>query len=254
MYTNSTKAKLKAGETVFGCFIRYPAAGIAEFVGYQGFDFLVIDAEHGTISPDQCEGMVRAAELRGVTPLARVTTNQPHIILRFMDTGLQGVHVPWVNSAAEAKSAVQSVKYHPHGVRGLAGVRAADFGQTMTMGEYVQKANAESLVVIQVETEQAVDQIEDYLAVDQIDVLFIGPTDLSHSLGVPGQKDHPKVQAAIDKVVQAVSKTDIALGTFVGNAQGALEFQERGFRYIATGLEGLLKPACKDYLEKVRKQ
>ena len=252
MQTNTTKAKLKAGETVFGCFIRYPDPAITEFVAYQGWDFLVIDAEHGPISPDQCQNMVRAAELRGVTPISRVTTNQPSIILRFMDTGVQGVHVPWVNSSAEARAAVQSVKYHPHGIRGLAGVRAADYGQTMTLGEYVQKANAESLVVIQVETEQAVNQIDDYLAVEHIDVIFIGPTDLSHSLGVPGQNDHPRVQAAIEKIVQAVSKTDIALGIFVGNAQAALEYKARGFRYIAIGLEGLLKPACRTYLQQVR--
>ena len=152
MHTNTTKSKLKAGETVFGCFIRYPAPGITEFAALQGWDFLVFDAEHGTISPDQCENMVRAAELRGVTPLARVTTNQAHIILRFMDTGIQGVVVPRVDSGAEAEAALQSVKYQPRGMRGLAGVRAADYLQTMPIGEYVQKANQENMEIVQVET------------------------------------------------------------------------------------------------------
>ena len=254
MQTNTTKSKLKSGETVFGCFIRYPNPGITEFVAMQGWDFLVFDAEHGTISPDQCENMVRAAELRGVTPLARVTTNQAQIILRFMDIGNQGVIVPRVDTAADAEAVVQSVKYQPRGMRGLAGVRAADYGQTMSFGDYVHKANEESLVVVQVETEQAVDQIEDYLTVADIDVIFIGPTDLSHSLGAPGQKDHPKVQAAINKVIAAVTKTDIALGIFVGNAQSALEWKARGARFIATGLEGLIKPACRDYLQAVREE
>jgi 4-hydroxy-2-oxoheptanedioate aldolase len=124
----------------------------------------------------------------------------------------------------------------------------------MTFSEYVKKANEESLVIVQIETEQAVDQIEDYLTIEDIDVIFIGPTDLSHSLGVVGQKDHPKLQAAIDKVITAVTKTDIALGIFVGNAQAALEWKARGARFIATGLEGLLKPACRDYLQMVREE
>jgi len=124
----------------------------------------------------------------------------------------------------------------------------------MSFGEYIRKANEESLVIVQIETEQAVDQIEDYLTVPDIDVIFIGPTDLSNSLGFPGQKDHPKVQAAVNKVIDAVTKTDIALGIFVGNAPAALEWKARGARFIAIGLEGLLKPACRDYLQAVREE
>jgi len=102
-----TKAKLDAGETVFGCFVRYPDAGLVEMIGYQGWDFVVIDAEHGTVEPRDCEHMVRACELRNVTPMVRVTTNLPPIILRYMDTGAQGLHVPWVNSA---RSLIRSVR------------------------------------------------------------------------------------------------------------------------------------------------
>jgi 4-hydroxy-2-oxoheptanedioate aldolase len=252
MQTNTTKAKLKAGETVYGCFVRYPDDGLAEFVALQGWDFLVFDAEHGTIQPADCQNMVRAAELRGVTPIGRVTTNQPHIVLRFMDTGLQGVHVPWVNSAEEAERAVQSVKYHPRGVRGLAGSRAADYGQSMPLAEYIKQANDETLVVIHIETEQAANQIEEVLTVPDIDVIFIGPTDLSHSMSVTGQKDHPKLTAAIDRVVDAVQKTDIAFGAFVGTPEAALEWKSRGARYLATGLEGLIKSASGDYLGQLR--
>ena len=104
MRKNETKARLKAGETVFGCFVRYPNASMVELLAYKPWDFIVFDGEHGTIQPTDCEHMVRAAELQEVTPIVRVTTNQPHIILRLMDTGAQGAHVPWVNSAAEAES------------------------------------------------------------------------------------------------------------------------------------------------------
>lgn len=103
--------------------MRYPDAGLVEVLGYQPWDFIVFDGEHGTLEPRDCEHMVRVAELCGVTPIIRVTTNLPPTILRFMDTGAQGLHVPWVNSAAEAEAVVRSVKYHPRGIRGLTGVR-----------------------------------------------------------------------------------------------------------------------------------
>ena len=140
MQPNKTRAKLEAGETAFGCFVRYPDAGLIELLGYLGWDFLVFDGEHGPLEPRDCEHMVRAAELSGATPIVRVATNQAHVILRFMDTGAQGAQVPTVDSAAEARAVVQSVKYHPRGVRGLAGVRASGYGQKGPLTEYMQQA------------------------------------------------------------------------------------------------------------------
>src|SRR5215831_15514331 len=103
MKPNPTKAKLAAGGAVFGCFVRYPDPGLVELMGYHGWDFLVFDAEHGTVDPRSCENMVRAAELRGVTPLVRATTNEAPVLLRFLDAGAQGAHVPWVNRGDEAE-------------------------------------------------------------------------------------------------------------------------------------------------------
>ena len=235
-----------------GCFVRYPDAGLVEVLGYQPWDFIVFDGEHGTLEPRDCEHMVRAAELRGVTPIIRVTTNQPPTILRFMDTGAQGLHVPWVNSAADAEAVVCSVKYHPRGIRGLAGVRAADYGQTMPLCEYVEQANRETLVVIHIETAEAVDRLPEITAIDGIDVIFIGPTDLSQSYGVPGQPQHPAVQAAMQRIVEVVAQSKAVLGVMVGNAQAAQQWRERGARYISVTLEGLLVPAVRDYLNAAR--
>jgi 4-hydroxy-2-oxoheptanedioate aldolase len=252
MRTNTAKAKLKAGETVFGCFVRYPDAGLVEVMGYQPWDFLVFDGEHGLLEPRDCENLVRAADVRGMTPIVRVPTNQPATILRLMDTGALGLHVPWVNSAAEAEAAVRSVKYHPRGQRGLAGVRAADYGQAGTLADYTQRANAETLVVIQVETAAAVKEAGEIAAVDGVDVVFIGPSDLSQSYGFPGQLQHPAVQAAMDEIVAAVSKTSAAVGIMVPNAAAARQWRERGARYIAIGLEAVLAPAAREYLKTVR--
>jgi 4-hydroxy-2-oxoheptanedioate aldolase len=249
---NTLKAKLKAGETVFGCFTRYPDPTLAEVLSYQGWDFLVFDGEHGVIEPRDCENMVRAAELHDVTPIVRVTTNLAPVILRYMDSGAHGLHVPWVNTGAEAEAVVRSVKYHPRGIRGLAGVRAADYGQRGPLGEYVRQANAETLVVIHIETIEAVERLPEIVAVEGLDVIFIGPTDLSHSLGVPGEVQHPTVQAAMQRVIDAVAGTDMALGVMAFNAQGAREWRERGARYITIGLESLLAPAMRGYLKTVR--
>jgi 4-hydroxy-2-oxoheptanedioate aldolase len=250
--TNTTKAKLKAGETVYGCFTRYPEAGLVEVLGYQGWDFIVFDGEHGVIEPRDCEHMVRAAELRDVTPIVRVTTNAAPVILRYMDSGAQGLHVPWVNSAAEAETVVRSVKYGPRGIRGLAGVRASDYGQAAPFAEYVQQANAETLVIIHIETAEAVEHLPEIVKVDGLDVIFIGPTDLSHSYGVPGQPQHATVQTAMQRIVDTVASTDLALGIMVANAQGAQQWRERGARYITIGLESVLAPAARNYLQSAR--
>jgi len=252
--TNNTKAKLKAGETVFGCFIRYPDPTLVEIMGYQPWDFLVFDGEHGTLDPRECENMVRAAELRNVTPIVRVTTNNAPIILRFMDTGAQGLHVPWVNTAEEAEQVVRSVKYQPRGIRGLAGIRAADFGQTVPFGEYVKQANAETLVTIHIETVDAVEALPEIVKIDGIDVIFIGPTDLSQSLGVPGQANHPKVQETISKIIDTVLPTDKVVGIMASNAETALQWKARGLRYITVSFESLVRPAAVNYLKAVREQ
>lgn len=253
MKTNRTKSKLQAGENVFGCFLRTTDPTMIDFVGYQPWDFMVFDGEHGTLEPRDCENLVRVAESHDVTPLVRVTTNLPPVILRFMDSGAQGLLVPWVNSAREAEQAVQAVKYYPMGKRGLAGVRAADFGQRYSLGEYVEQANRETLVVVQVETVEAVEKLPEIVEVEGVDVIFIGPADLSHSLGLPGEISHPRVQETFQRIVDIVTASGPALGTLVPNAEAARQWLDWGARYLAISLEALAGPACREFLEDVRK-
>jgi 4-hydroxy-2-oxoheptanedioate aldolase len=249
---NTTKEKLQAGGVVAGCFVRHLAPALVEFMALQGWDFLVFDAEHGPLQPADVEQLVRAAELRGTTPITRVTTNAPHVILRFLDVGSQGVHVPWVNGATEAEAAVRSVKYGPRGQRGLAGGRASDWDFAESIADYTRRANEETLVVIHIETAVAVEQLDEYLAVDGIDVLFVGPTDLSHSLGHPGEVDHPDVRSAIDRVAEVVVGSPIAFGIYAGTPAAAIRWKEDGARYLTTGLEGMLRPGTDEYLAALR--
>ena len=252
MQENQTKNKLKAGETVFGCFVRYTDASLVEFLTWMGFDFLVFDAEHGAVDSHHCQEMVRAAELRGVTPIIRATTNQRHIILRYLDTGAQGVHVPMIDSAQDAEAAVRAIKYQPRGERGLAFARAADFGQGLPIDQYAKFANEQTLCVAQIETVAAVDALPEIVKVDGVDVIFVGPTDLSNSLGVPGQMQHPKMLKTLDRIVRIVAGSDKALATMVANAEAARQWVKRGAQYITVGCESMLKQGCAAYLESAR--
>jgi 4-hydroxy-2-oxoheptanedioate aldolase len=252
MLENQTKAKLAAGEPVFGCFLRWREASFAEIVAMQGWDFLIFDGEHGTLEPRDVENLSRAVELRDVTPLARVTTNQPHIILRFLDTGVHGIHVPWVNTAGGVEQAVQSVKYWPRGQRGLAGSRASDWNQYESLAAYTERANRETMLVVHIETQEAVEAVEDYVAIDGVDVLFIGPTDLSHSLGHAGEPGHPDVVAAMERVAEVVVPSDKTLGIYAGTAAFANRWMEKGARYFTASPEGFMKQGMKAYLDEVR--
>ena len=252
MLENKVKAKLAAGEAAFGCFVRTPEASLIEYVAMLGWDFLVFDAEHGTLQPRDVEDLCRAVEPRGTTPIVRVTTNDAPTILRFLDTGAHGLHVPWVNSAAEVERAVRSVKYTPRGIRGLAGSRASEWGINEPIGEYVKRANRETLVVIHIETQDAVDAIDEYIGIDGVDVLFLGPTDLSQSLGHPGDLKHPDVLRAMDRVADAVVGSGKTLGIYAGTVDMTKEWLDRGARYFTTSLEPFLRDGMRAHLRDVR--
>ncbi len=252
MLENLTKAKLARGEAAFGCFVRTREPQLSEYVALLGWDFLVFDAEHGSLQPADIEDLCRAVEPRGTTPLVRVTTNDTPTILRFLDTGAHGLHVPWVNSAEEAERAVRAVKYTPRGIRGLAGSRASEWGLREPIADYVARANRETLVVIQIETQAAVDAIDDYLAIDGIDVLFLGPTDLSQSLGHPGDLRHADVLAAMARVADAVVGTDKVLGIYAGTVDMTREWLDKGARYFTTSLEPFLRDGMRAHLQQAR--
>jgi 4-hydroxy-2-oxoheptanedioate aldolase len=249
---NTTKRKLQRGEAVYGCFFRQAEPTLAEFVALQGWDFLVLDGEHGSLEPRDIEGLTRACELTGVTPIARVTTNEPSTILRYLDAGAHGIHVPWVNTAAEVENVVTAAKYGPRGQRGLAGSRQGGWGSKESLGDFTARANRETMVIIHIETAQAAAAVEDYTAVDDVDVLFIGPTDLSHSLGHPGDVSHPDVQRVMEQVAGVVAGSDKTLGIFAGSPGFAAEWYERGARYFTAGFEGLAKQGMQTYLTAVR--
>ena len=249
MIKNVTKKRLLDGETVVGCFVRSADAGFAEYVATAGWDFLVLDGEHGSASPDRVGDLVRACEVRGVTPIVRVPSRDSGAVLRCLDAGAAGILFPWVSSAEEAKAAVTTTKYAPLGSRGLAGNRATDWTVTE---QATAHANEMILVLAQIETREAVDNVEELCSVEGVDVLFIGPTDLSQSLGVPGDLSHPTVLRSIERVARAVSKSDKSLGLFAGSAEFTQLGLESGATFIATSVEVLLGSPMREYVRSIQ--
>ncbi len=248
MRENDIKKKLAAGEVAIGCFYRYRDPDLAEMISLQGFDFLVIDAEHGTIVPSDCQAIVRSAELHHVAPFVRVPNDERSTLLQYMDTGVLGAQVPMIETAESASEVVKSIKYQPVGQRGHAGSRAADYGQKMSLAHYIRYANEETLIAIQIETRQGLEALPQILKMDAVDVLFLGPTDMSNSLGHPGDLDHPDVVAVFDHVTTLTLNAGKTLGVMVGSADAAQQWIDRGARYIVITLEAMLRDGCQRYL------
>jgi 2-keto-3-deoxy-L-rhamnonate aldolase RhmA len=243
---------LRAGEPVFGVSVMIPSPQIVEMIGAAGFDWVLLDCEHGTLTLESVELMAMAAEACGITAIARPMTRSPEHILQVLDRGVMGVQVPHVNTAEEARQVLAAVKYHPLGQRGLAaGTRAAVYDSHGTLADYVKAANESTLIAIQLEESAAIRNIDELLKVDGIDVFFIGPSDLSQSMGHPGNPKAPEVAQAIDSSFRKM----VAAGRTPGTpavAENVRDVVNKGVRYIYTHLPRLLSGSAKSYLKAAR--
>lgn len=236
---NKAKARLREGGVVVGCMMMFVHPQVVEHLGRAGLDWVLFDGEHGPVSPESVEIGVLAAEHVGVTPLARVPVNRPEVILRFMDTGIAGVLVPHVDRADDARRAVEAVKYHPLGERGLAGVRAAGYG-AMSQPEFVEYSNAQTMVLAMIESVAAVENIEGIAAVEGIDVLNVGTSDLSQSMGRPGKKDDPELVEMIRRVLQVGQSTGKAVAVGGVPSTEWERWRGEGTRWFGTSVAELL--------------
>ena len=244
---NTLKRKLLAGQPALGVSVMLPSPHVVDMAGRLGFDWVLLDCEHGSITPEGLETMVMAAEASGITPIARPPTNTPDAVLRVMDRGVLGVQVPHVNTADDAKRAVESVKYYPLGSRGLgAGIRSAGYGFGVTMEEYVKRANQETLVCVQLEEVEALRNLDQILRVEGVDVFFLGPSDLAQSMGYPGRADAPEVQAALNSAFATIVAAGKVPGS-AGNANAVSNYARQGVKYLYTHLTTILASAASDF-------
>ncbi len=207
---NPLKAKLKAGEPAVGIWVGISHPDITEIIAMMGFDWFVCDTEHSPYDIETSQKMLQAASYNpDCIPLIRVARNSDWMIKKALDTGAYGIIIPWVNTREEAEYAVQSSLYPPKGIRGCGPRRAA-----LHDSEYIKTANDEILIGVQIETQLALDNLDDILSVDRIDVCFIGPNDLSLSLGIHQQFDHPKFTGALEQVLKSCKQHDVAPGMY----------------------------------------
>ena len=247
---NRMKKLIKSGNPAYGVSVQFASADIVEMIGELDFDWVMLDAEHGSITPDNIGPMIMAAEIRGITPVVRPEKNDPAVINKYLDRGAMGVQVPHVNTADEARAVVKACLYHPGGQRGLGGGRMADFGWGSPTTEYVKDANREMLVCIQIEDIAAVENLDEILAVDDIDVFFIGPTDLAQSMGHPGDNGHPEVQKVIGEIFDRIHAAGKASGT-TGAAAEALKNTENGVLYHYTHIPTFMSTYGRQFMKTV---
>ncbi|WP_328608608.1 aldolase/citrate lyase family protein [Amycolatopsis sp. NBC_00345] len=209
----SLRSRIARAETLYGLILKMPSHAMVEMAGHEGFDLVLLDTEHGSADTGELEQHLRAADAAGIPVLVRVGGPQPTVILRALDAGAAGIVVPHVSTAEAAEAAVRAAHYPPRGERSLAlSTRAARYGGT-GLADHLAGAARDTVVVVQAEDRQAVRNCRAIAGTAGVDAVWIGPTDLSLSLGVPGQLEHPGYQAAVDEIAAAVTAApDCALG------------------------------------------
>jgi len=251
----SLKCKLQTNQLTIGSWITLGHPAIAEIMVQSGFDWLTIDMEHSAITLHEAQQLIQVIELSGCVPLVRVGSNDPNLIKRVMDAGSHGVIVPMVNSAKDAEAAVKAVKYPPAGTRGVGLARAQGYG--VDFEKYKDWAERESIVIVQIEHIDAVDNIEEILLTDGVDGFIIGPYDLSGSLGMPGEFNEPEVLDALETVKEVAKKVNIISGFHVvpPEPNQLRDKIDEGYRFLAYSLDSLfLAETCRRDLSIIHKK
>jgi 2-keto-3-deoxy-L-rhamnonate aldolase RhmA len=228
---NSVKEKLQRGQAVIGTFVEIGHPDVSEWLSRQGFDFLLLDAEHGPLGFETLQSMMQSMNGSGCLPFVRPQWNDPVIIKRVLDMGAYGLIIPWVNSKKEAENAVKACKYPPLGIRGYGPRRAAFLDP-----QYYSTANEEIMVAVQIETDTALKNLEEILSVPGIDACYVGPYDLSCNMGfgIPPKWEEPRYLAALDKILKVAAKHHLPAGFFatVENIQWVVK---KGFKFNTVG-------------------
>ncbi|WP_454740044.1 aldolase/citrate lyase family protein [Cupriavidus necator] len=243
--TNHFKKALKEGRSQIGVWSTIPSPYVSELIAGAGYDWVLLDTEHTPtdvpLMLSQLQATAAAQPPQGMLPthaVVRPAWNDPVLIKRYLDIGAQTLLLPFVQNAKEAEAAVQATRYPGGGIRGMGGsTRAANFGRT---ADYVARAADELCVLVQVETSEALDQIEAIAAVDGIDGIFIGPADLSASLGHPGKANHPEVSKAIDDAIRRIRAAGKAPGILMVDEPRARECLELGAQFVAVALDTVM--------------
>ncbi|MCS6807420.1 MAG: aldolase/citrate lyase family protein [Bacteroidota bacterium] len=249
MRENTVRTRLSEGKPVFGVISPTIDPIIVEYIGLVGFDFYMLDGEHGALSPAHAEHMVRAAESIDITPLARVRSLDEKLILQFLDTGIMGIMMPGCTTADDCAALVRAVKYPPVGERGIGPVRAARYMLGgMSQQEYIRHANNQTLVLPQIEDITALDHLEEMCHVEGVDGFIIGPRDLAVTMGFYDSPSHEEVRKVIDQIIEIVVRHNRIVGTVAATKEQAHALVDKGVRMILHSVAGLISQSAKAFL------
>lgn len=247
---NKFKKKLKS-DGVVGVFSKTCDPGFIEVLGYAGVDYVIIDLEHGPNSVQTVQDLIRGAQTAGIMPIVRVKESCASVMGEVLDIGAGGIQVPQITTRAEAEAVINRTKFAPLGERGVCRfVRAAKYSAKDRF-EYFKDEN-EKVTILQIEGQEGIDNIDDILAADGIDVLFIGPYDLSQSLGVPGEIDNPLVEEKMLEIVDKCKEKNVTVGTFVDTPENAVKWKRLGIKYISYSVDmGIFYEAMTDIVKTI---
>jgi 2-keto-3-deoxy-L-rhamnonate aldolase RhmA len=248
------KKKLKNGAIAIGTWVTINHPDVVDILSELPFDWLVFDMEHAPLEVSDVEILMMPLRNTKTAPIVRVPWNDMVIIKRVLDIGAEGILVPWVNTKEEAEAAIRYTSYPPKGVRGVGPRKAVRYGFRPFLDYYNKFERDERVIIVQVETSKALENLEDILSVSGIDVAYIGPMDLSVNLGIPLQYDNPVFVEAVNKVLKICMKYDVVPGIHTFTIEQLKKYSEMGFRFMAIGSDtSLLIRSAREILENIGK-
>ena len=242
------RARARRGETLLGCFLTWPSSGVVELAALAGLDFVVVDVEHGFFSIEAVASTVVACDAARIAAVVRAPSAVSEQMSRYLDAGAAGVLLPRVEGAAMAGTALETLKFAPEGKRGLGGVRANLYA-TAPLSDFVRRANEETLVAVQIEREGALAELPEIARLEGVDVLFVGPNDLSQALGAPGNTASEPYRKAIGRVASEATRAGKAGGIMVGNREQIPDLRELGYRVFTTSDRALVLESARRWRE-----
>jgi len=246
---NRLKLKLKAGQPAYGVLSTSDDPQLAELFGLAGFDYYMLDAEHGLLDPAQVVNVIRACERVEMTPLVRIGPKDPKLVLQYLDAGMMGVMMPGLETVDEVKMLVDAVKYPPLGKRGMALARAARYVAVGSEAvDYINFSNEQTMVIPQFEDAALLDRFEEMISQPGVDAVVVGPRDLSLNMGFPDGPNHPEVQEMIDKVVAICKQTGVAAGITAGSRADSAKQVARGMTMILAIAQSVITAGSKEFL------
>jgi 4-hydroxy-2-oxoheptanedioate aldolase len=254
MKANPVKQALAAGQIVIGSEIsRFRSADVARIYAAAGFDFAFIDMEHTSFSLETVADMIAAARGAGIVPIVRVPQAEYAYVARVLDAGARGIIVPRVNTAEQVEQLVSWMRYPPAGIRGFACNTAQTDGEPVGVDEFIETANRETLLVIQIERREAVANLEAMLAIEGVDVACLGFMDLTVDLGIPGRLDHPTAVRAVQKLIDVAGQSGVAPGIIAPELATINHWVSRGMRFVSYATEEIhLQRAAAEAVERLR--